>query len=86
MAIKSTFSRLRLSPSSSDFTAKRSLPEEEGFEPSVAYYTTPVFKTGALNRSATLPEFFCEIVGSISFCEIVGSSRGPPAISTPVVS
>ena len=70
MAIKSTFSRLRFSPSSSGFTAKMLLPEEEGFEPSVAYYTTPVFKTGALNRSATLPKFFCEIVGF---------NRGPPA-------
>src|SRR5580698_26759 len=29
--------------------------EGEGFEPSVGEYPTPVFKTGAFNRSATLP-------------------------------
>ncbi|ESE43086.1 hypothetical protein SHD_0261, partial [Shewanella decolorationis S12] len=29
--------------------------EEQGFEPWVGYKPTPVFKTGALNHSATPP-------------------------------
>ena len=36
----------------------KSLAEEEGFEPPVPL-GTPVFKTGAFNRSATPPAFFC---------------------------
>jgi hypothetical protein len=30
--------------------------ERVGFEPTVGYKPTPVFKTGAFNRSATSPE------------------------------
>ena len=32
--------------------------EREGFEPSVVVSTTPVFKTGAFNHSATSPLYF----------------------------
>lgn len=31
------------------------MAEGQGFEPWVGYKPTPVFKTGALNHSATLP-------------------------------
>ncbi len=31
------------------------MAEEQGFEPWVGYKPTPVFKTGALNHSATPP-------------------------------
>ena len=31
------------------------MAEGQGFEPWVVYKPTPVFKTGALNHSATLP-------------------------------
>ncbi len=32
------------------------LAEEVGFEPTVGYKPTPVFKTGAFNHSATPPD------------------------------
>lgn len=33
------------------------MAEEVGFEPTVGYQPTPVFKTGALSRSATPPSW-----------------------------
>ena len=38
----------------------KSFAEEEGFEPPVPL-GTPVFKTGAFNRSATPPVFFLRL-------------------------
>ena len=33
------------------------MAEAQGFEPWIGYKPMPVFKTGAFNRSATLPAF-----------------------------
>ena len=35
------------------------MAEEVGFEPTKGYKPLPVFKTGAFNRSATLPKSQC---------------------------
>ena len=45
---------LRHLPEYSIIVLQKDLAEGEGFEPTLAF-TKPVFKTGALNRSATLP-------------------------------
>ncbi len=37
-----------------------------GFEPTVGYQPTPVFKTGAFNRSATPPSFKGRIIDKLS--------------------
>jgi hypothetical protein len=37
------------------FMVPFNMAEGQGFEPWVGYKPTPVFKTGALNHSATLP-------------------------------
>ncbi len=44
-----------------------------GFEPTVGYQPTPVFKTGAFNRSATPPLRCGRIIG-----ESRGNSNSPP--------
>lgn len=53
--------------------------EREGFEPSVVVPTTPVFKTGAFNHSATSPESFLLILFSyiiIHMLHVVSQSIG----------
>ncbi len=40
-----------------DSKLQRSSAEREGFEPSVATSTTPVFETGLFNHSSTSPKF-----------------------------
>ncbi len=47
--------RRQIWPLTLHLTAEVLLTEREGFEPSVVVSTTPVFKTGAFNHSATSP-------------------------------
>ena len=46
------------------FGFEEKMAEAQGFEPWIGYKPMPVFKTGAFNRSATLP-FFMSACGKI---------------------
>lgn len=43
------------------------MADEKGFEPSKRYKRLPVFKTGAINRSATHPYF--DYIGFFLYCK-----------------
>lgn len=44
--------------------------EEVGFEPTDGGYPSPVFKTGAIDRSATPPEGVWALIVSEPFCRV----------------
>ena len=52
------------------------MAEEQGFEPWVGYKPTPVFKTGALNHSATPPNEAHNISKSVA-CKALTLNYAP---------